>query len=185
MTTIYPQENDRRFSDEIMDNTGVNPALCWQCKCCSGGCPFSDFMDYKPNQILRLVQLGMKKEVLECATIWICVGCHTCSMECPTGIDMAALNDGLRQMARKEGFLPAEPDIMAFHKEVINSIHRHGRTHKLEIMLRYKLHKRNWLADFNVGLRMLSKRKLDIMPSKIQKIGEIKLLFEKSGEKGP
>ena len=174
---------NNRFSAMIMEKAGVNTNLCWQCKCCSGGCPFSDFMDYLPNQLIRLVQLGMKKEVLGCSTIWICVGCHTCSMECPQAIDMAAVNDALRQMAREDGYTPGEPDILAFHEEVMNSIYRHGRAHKLEIMIRYKMHRGNWLADFNLGLRMLSKRKLDLLPSKVKHIRAVKQLFEKEGEK--
>lgn len=182
MSPIVSLNNPSGFSGEIMEQTGVNTGLCWQCKCCSGGCPFSDFMDYLPNQVIRLIQLGLKEEVLGCATIWICVGCHTCSMECPVGIDMAAVNDGLRQMCREAGRKPAEPDIMAFHKEVTHSIHRYGRTHKLEIMMRYKMHKGNWLADFNVGLRMLSKRKLDLMPSKVNNVGAVRRLFDKTGE---
>ncbi len=71
----------------------------------------------------------------------------------------------------------AEPDIYNLHKEVLHSIERYGRTHKLEIMMRYKLRKKNWLTDFTVGLKMLAKRKLDLLPSRIGDIGKIKRLF--------
>jgi hypothetical protein len=53
------------------------------------------------------------------------------------------------------------PDILEFHKEVINSVERFGRTHKLEIMLRYKLRMHQWFQDMDIGLKMLAKRKLD------------------------
>ena len=49
--------------------------------------------------------------------------------------------------------------------------------------MRYKMHKGNWLADFNVGLRMLSKRKLDLMPSKVKNVEAVRRLFDKTGEK--
>ena len=52
---------------------------------------------------------------------------------------MASVMDALRQTAIAEGVKIAEPHILNFHKEVVNSIRRHGRTHKLEIMMRYKL----------------------------------------------
>jgi hypothetical protein len=71
----------------------------------------------------------------------------------------------------------AEPDIYNLRKEVLHSIERYGRTHKLEIMMRYKLRKKDWLTDFAVGLKMLSKRKLDLLPSRIAGIGKIKRLF--------
>ena len=159
---------DPDFKARIISNAATNINLCWHCNCCSGGCPFSQAMDYLPNQVIRLVQLGMKPEALSCSSIWICVGCHTCSVQCPMAIDMAAFMDALRQEALAEKVTPAEPDVYHFHREVLNSIRRYGRTHKLEIMFRYKLQKQDWLQDIDVGLKMLAKRKLDLMPSKVK-----------------
>ncbi len=52
-------------------------------------------------------------------------------------------------------------------------------SHKLEIMLRYKLQQRDWFGDMDVGLKMLAKRKLDLMPLKILNIENVKKLFRK------
>lgn len=174
MTEVEPA-----FTTEINRRSGVNVDLCWQCKTCSGGCPFAEAMDYHPNQIIRLVQLGVKNAALTSSSIWICVGCHTCSTACPQAIDMAAVMDALRQTAIREGVAIAEPHIHDFHKEVVSSIHRYGRTHKLEIMLRYNLARRDPFADFNLGLRMLQKRKLDLLPSKVRRMPDIRKLFKK------
>ena len=139
-------------------------------------------MDYPPNSIIRLAQLGFRKEALENSGIWICVGCNTCSVQCPNAIDISAVNDALRQMALEEGAEAAEPHILAFHKEVLSSIKRYGRTHKLEIMMRYKLKKRDWFSDVLVGMKMLVKRKLDLLPSTVKAVGEIRRFFRrKSG----
>jgi heterodisulfide reductase subunit C len=177
--TIFPSKRDPDLCTRIIDKAGSNINLCWHCSCCSGGCPFSQAMDYLPNQVIRMAQLGMKQEVLACSAIWICVGCHTCSIQCPMAIDMAAFMDALRQEAIAEGVPIAEPDIFNFHKEVLNSIRRHGRTHKLEIMFRYKLQKKDWMKDLDVGLKMLAKRKLDLMPSKVKNIQKVAKMFEK------
>jgi len=72
----------------------------------------------------------------------------------------------------------AEPDILKFHREVLNTIHRYGRTHKLEIMLRYKLHKRDWFSDMGVGMKMLTKRKLELLPSRVKHMKDIKDFFK-------
>jgi len=114
---------------------------------------------------------------LRCSAIWICVGCHTCSSECPQAIDISAIMDALRQIAIEEGVPVAEPDILGFHNEVLKSIDRYGRTHKLEIMLRYKARKLDLFSDINVGLRMLAKRKLDLKPSKVNDIEKVHQLF--------
>jgi len=90
---------------------------------------------------------------------------------------MPAIMDTLRQMAMEEGVDIAEPDILNFHKEVLNSIKRYGRTHKLEIMLRYKIKQRDLFSDMDVGLKMLAKRKLDLTPSKIKGIENIRQFF--------
>lgn len=168
---------DPKFSFEIKRLAGTDFNACLQCRSCSGGCPFSDYMDYMPNGVMRLVQLGLKQEALSCNTIWICVGCHTCSIQCPMAIDIPGVMDALRERALAEGVTVIEPDILAFHREVLNSIARYGRTHKLEIMLRYKLKMRDLFSDLDVGLRMLAKRKLDLTPSRIEQIATLQKVF--------
>ena len=172
-------QNRGDFAKAVSCRSGVNISLCWHCKCCSSGCTFSDAMDYHPNQVIRLVQLGMKQTALSASAIWICVGCNTCSVECPQGIDMAPVMDTLRQMAIEEGVRIGEPDILTFHKEVVHSIRRYGRTHKIEIMMRYKLRKRDWFSDMNVGMRMMVKRKLDLRPSKVHHLYRVRNIFKK------
>ena len=81
-------------------------------------------------------------------------------------------------MALAEGVDTPEPDVLSFHREVLSSIERYGRTHKLEIMFRYKLRKFDLLSDINVGMRMLAKRKLDLRPSRVKAIEEISQLFK-------
>lgn len=180
-TPIYDVTNladgNSHFADEIKMKSSIDFNRCLHCRCCAGGCPFYQAMDYAPHEVIRLVQLGMKQEAMECSTIWICVGCHTCTIQCPMAIDISAVMDAVAQTVLLESDRVAEPDIIHLHKEVLRSIERYGRTHKLEIMLRYKIQKRDWLKDLDVGLKMLKKRKLDLMPSRVKDIGQIKMLF--------
>jgi heterodisulfide reductase subunit C len=138
-------------------------------------------MACRPNGVIRLLQLGRVREALQSSDIWYCIGCNTCSMACPQAIDIAAFMDVMRQMALEGGLPPAEPDILAFHREVVGSIHRYGRTHKLEIMMRYKLGQLDLFSDIDLGLKMLAKRKLDLLPSKIADPGIMKRIFEACG----
>ena len=168
---------NQQFMARVIKRSGVNLGLCWHCNCCAGGCPFVEAMDYTPNGVIRLVQLGCKKEALESSSIWICVGCNTCSVECPQAIDIPAIMDTLRQIAMEDDADIAETDILNFHKEVLNSIRQYGRTHKLEIMLRYKIKQRTLFSDMEIGLKMLAKRKLDLTPSKVKGIEGIRQFF--------
>jgi heterodisulfide reductase subunit C len=168
---------DTTFAAEVKRRSGVNIDLCWHCRSCAGGCPFVKAMDYPPNQVIRYVQLGQQKQALESSGIWICVGCNTCSIQCPNAIDIPAVNDALRQMAMQQNVV-AEPNILNFHRAVLQSIERYGRTHKLEVMLRYKLKKHDWFTDMAVGLKMFAKRKLELLPSRSTNIGDIRKLFD-------
>jgi heterodisulfide reductase subunit C len=162
---------------ELARSCGVDFNACYHCRCCGNGCPFLESMDFPPNSVIRLLQLGQIEEALTSRTIWTCVGCNTCSMQCPMAIDIPALMDSLRQMALERKVAIAEPDVVDFHKAVLDSIARYGRTHKLEIMMRYKLKTRTFLQDWQVGLKMLAKRKLDLTPSRVKSLSVVQALI--------
>lgn len=168
------------FITEVTRRSGTVPTRCYNCSACSGGCQFAHIMDRKPHEIIRLVQLGLKEEALTASGPWICVGCNTCSMECPNGIDIPAVMDTLREMAIARDKVPDE-EIYHFHREMLGSVKRHGRTHKLEIMMRYKLATRDFFSDMDLGVRMLTRRKLHILPSRVKALGDIRNLFKKAG----
>jgi heterodisulfide reductase subunit C len=183
-TLIDLKSCDRSFRHEVNELSGENVGLCWHCRTCAGGCPYVKAMDYHPHAVFRLVQLGLRREALENSTIWICVSCNTCSIQCPAAIDIPAIMDALRHMAVEEGVKIAQPEIVKFHEEVLSSIARYGRTHKLEIMMRYKVRMRQWFQDMDLGLKMLARRKLDLKPSKINRPEEVSRLFTGSAEDG-
>jgi heterodisulfide reductase subunit C len=175
---------DRSFRREVNELSGENVGLCWHCRTCAGGCPYVKAMDLHPHAVFRLVQLGLRREALESSTIWICVSCNTCSIQCPAAIDIPAIMDALRHMAVEERVNIAQPEIVKFHEEVLASIERYGRTHKLEIMMRYKVRMRQWFQDMDLGFKMLARRKLDLTPSKINRPEEVSRLFARSAEDG-
>jgi len=115
----------------------------------------------------------------------ICVGCHTCSSQCPMNIDLAAVMDTSRLMAVEQGVAIANHHILDFHEEVLRSLERYGRAHKLSIMLRHKLTTKSWFKDLDLGLKMLAKRKLDLWPSRVKNIKEIHGLFQCYWREGP
>ncbi|MBM4300631.1 MAG: heterodisulfide reductase [Deltaproteobacteria bacterium] len=174
---IVLAEQDRFLAGDIKRLSGTDLSRCYHCRSCGNGCPFIRGMDYPPNGIIRLVQYGLRRQALESHAIWICVGCHTCSVQCPMAIDIAAVMGTLRHLALEEGVVIAESNILDFHREVLHSINQYGRTHKLGIMLRYKVRVRQWFADLDVGLRMLAKRKMDLTASRVKAIDEITRLF--------
>ena len=49
----------------VADLSGQNVLACYQCGKCSAGCPAAEAMDLLPNQVMRLVQLGLVEFINE------------------------------------------------------------------------------------------------------------------------
>jgi heterodisulfide reductase subunit C len=164
---------------EFSLESGINVQDCYQCQKCSAGCPVVFAMDYKPNQIMQMVSLGMKDRVLSCKTIWVCASCYTCSTRCPNDINIAGVMDWLRQTALREGVAPAEKEVSLFHAAFLDSVRSHGRVHELGMVARYKMKTGRYWDDFRLGWKMLTKGKLKLWPSKVGGKREIAALFAK------
>jgi len=172
-----PSREIKDLGREIKELSHTDFSLCYQCQACFSGCPFTGAMDYSPNQIIRLLQLGLFEEAFVSRTIWICVGCDNCSWQCPMAIDMPSIMDVLRQKNLELGLPVAMPEVYNFHLETLRSIQNYGRTHKMGIMFKYKLREGSWFQDMDVGFKMLTKRKLHLLPSKIKSVREIREFF--------
>ena len=105
---------------EIESRTGINIFNCYQCGKCSAGCPSISEMDISPCEIIRLVQLGQEKEVLDSKTIWICASCFTCVTRCPKGVDLAKVMEALRQITLRKNVDYVSP--LSIPKEVLSQV---------------------------------------------------------------
>ncbi|MEJ5376484.1 MAG: 4Fe-4S dicluster domain-containing protein [bacterium] len=157
------------FLQEVASRSGVSLGACFHCLSCAAGCPALEIMDFRPNQIIRMIQRGMKNQVLESRTIWICIGCFNCLDQCPNRVDIPCLMDTLRQMALEQGFMVAEPGILAFHKEFLRQVKNRGRIFEVGFMMRYKLATGKLFQDMRPGLQMMLKGRLQLSPSRVRR----------------
>ena len=72
---------------------------CIQCGTCSATCPTAYAMDYSPRHLWRMVQLGLRDEVLRSHTFWLCTTCKACQVRCPRGIDLMDAMIALKEYA--------------------------------------------------------------------------------------
>ncbi|HVN96871.1 MAG TPA: 4Fe-4S dicluster domain-containing protein [Syntrophorhabdaceae bacterium] len=177
--------NDLTFLNEIEDKSGQKVSACYQCYKCTTGCPVAGEMDIYPHRIIRHIILGDREKVLASATIWTCLQCTTCSVRCPNDIDIAHVFDTLRKIAVAE-HREAERDTWAFYRYFLDSVKKHGRLHELEAIMHYKLAKKDFFSDTKMGLGMLTKGRMGILPHNIKDKKLMKKIFTrtKSGDKG-
>ena len=91
------------FAAEVRKETSQDVSLCYQCGNCTAGCPYTEFFDFPVNQIMHLIQMGMRDAALSSRAIWLCATCETCTTRCPCEIDVAHIMDSLRATALREG----------------------------------------------------------------------------------
>jgi heterodisulfide reductase subunit C len=107
MEAIELSEQDHQFKYQISEEPGgENIKACFACGVCTGGCPVSDIDEaYNPRKIIRMILLGLKKEVLSSDLIWMCALCYNCSFHCPQNVKFENVMEALRHMAVKEGYV--------------------------------------------------------------------------------
>lgn len=167
-----------QFADEVFHHTGVNVRECYQCGKCSAGCPIAFSMDIRPNRIIRMIQLGMKDEVLDSRTIWICATCSTCTARCPRGVDPARIMDGLRVMAFQAGRTAKAKNEAILHKLFMDSIGKYGRLYELGVLAGLNIKTGNLFKDADIGFKMFTKGKISLFPPKIKGANEVKKIIE-------
>lgn len=172
-------QSPHSFLREIEKRSGENLNLCYQCLKCTVGCPTAPYMDIRPNSLIRMIQMGKKKEVLESSAIWLCVSCETCGTRCPNQIDIGVLMDALREMAVDEGIHAKEKNIHLLHEAFIQSIRRGGRVHEATMLIDYKLRSKDFFTDLLPGMKLFMKGKIPLLPSLVKGRGEVKRIFER------
>ena len=155
----------------IEEKTGQNAYLCYQCIRCTSGCPVTDFFDYTPNEVMRLVQIGDDETVLNAKTPWLCAACLTCSTRCPQSLDIARIMETLTQVALERDIKPV-PEVAFFNKVFMTDANLFGRVFELGMMGTMYLYNavatrdpRVVFADMDLGLEMIKKSKLAFLPT--------------------
>ena len=169
--------SDRLLSKSSLDSV----SRCFQCKKCSCGCPLGFCMDTLPHQVMRLVQLGSEHEVLSINTHWICSSCQTCTTRCPNDIDIAGVMDEIRQQASRQRTV-SERTLELFHRLFLREVRRHGRLHELSVIAKYKLLSGQFFTDIPMGVGMLLRRKLKLVPKRIARPREMRGLYGKDSK---
>lgn len=181
-STVRRLEPDWSFCAEVQAGTGEPVSRCFQCKKCTGGCPVAAFMDVSPHRVIRLIQIGLREEVLSSSTVWICASCRACEARCPNDINIARVMDYLKtRIISAQGEIP-ERRVFHFHRSFLSTVRAYGRAHEISMIGLYKLRSRAFLDDLAMGGRMLVKGRLPLVPEIIRGRGELGRIFRRAKE---
>jgi heterodisulfide reductase subunit D len=98
---LATRDLDVKFGEEVTPDLSLL-RTCIQCGTCSASCPTAYAMDYTPRQLWKLIQLGLKDEVVNSRTFWLCTTCKACTVRCPRGIDLTQTMLMLKEYAVRE-----------------------------------------------------------------------------------
>lgn len=181
------KESRRDFIKQVQKMPGGEKILeCIQCGSCAGGCPTMFAMDYSPMQIIKMINLGMKEQVLSSSTIWVCSTCYTCATRCPRNVDFTAIMMSLRNQAIRENVVKDSVK-SDFHKYFFEIVNKYGRIHEPELFVKFLD-----VTDFDgllhnarFGLRLFKRGKMHIKAPKIDQVSWVNSILEKTEEKEP
>jgi heterodisulfide reductase subunit D len=94
---------------------------CLQCGTCSASCPAAELMDYTPRQIWQLMRLGLREQVMNTRTFWLCTQCYACQIRCPRGIHIGETMRRLREWAVAQGY--EIPTAIVNLRQAVNTTH--------------------------------------------------------------
>jgi len=182
---VVNSESGKDFLREVMKMPGGEKILgCIQCGTCAGGCPTRFAMDYSPMQIIKMINLGMKRDVLSSSTIWVCSACYTCATRCPRNVSFTTLMMSLKNRAILENMVENSVD-SNFHKYFFEVVNKYGRIHEPELLVKLmdKTDLRSLQHNANLGLRLLKKGKLRMRAPKTEQNKWVNNMLEKTSEK--
>ena len=99
-------ELDPHFREEVAAEAGgENIRRCFQCGTCVAMCPVAEHdARYDPRRIIRMVNMGMRKQVLSGPGIWLCSGCYNCFERCPQDVKPTQILQAIQHIASREGY---------------------------------------------------------------------------------
>jgi len=186
VTAAAPKKGRLDFIQEVEKLPGGDKVLeCIQCGVCAGSCPTRFAMDYSPTQILKMINLGMREQVLSSSTIWECTSCHTCAARCPRGIEITTLMMTLKNLSLKANLAKSKTK-PKFHKSFFEVINKYGRLSETVLMTKTmkKSDPKAMMHNASLGLRMARKGKIRLRPEKIEHTADLENMLKKTtGEK--
>jgi heterodisulfide reductase subunit C len=173
------------YREKLIERVEADTRDCYQCGNCSAGCPAAFTFDYTPNQVMRMLQVGLIDRVLDSRAIQLCVQCLTCTARCPRNIDIAGIFEDLKTIATaQERDVPEHAK--TFNKSFMGAVARFGQLPELYMMAMFFMGTMNpkmAMGDAGLAIPMVIKGKMQFIPRKAKGAAEVSRIYKKTMEK--
>ena len=177
----HESELDREFAAKVAKRAyGEKLFTCIQCGTCAATCPVSQYMDYTPRRIIAMVREGFRDEVLNCQTIWLCVSCYACTVDCPREIKITDVMYALKQEAMAQGVYPKRFPIPVLAREFFRGVERTGRSSEGPLMVRFflKTNPLGMLRNISIAWRLWRTGRLSLRQERTRDRGTVRTLLQ-------
>ena len=154
---------------------------CIQCGTCTASCRNAHLMDSTPRRLWRLVVTGNTEAVFRSKTFALCSACYYCTLRCPRGLPLTEAMHALKRIAARYDVAAYRPNAR-FYGSFMDSVRRHGRVNEMEFMRRYFILMKNPAIPLKftpLGIKLLRKGKISILPDKSKPEHPLNALFER------
>ncbi len=141
-------------------------------------------MDHTPRALFAMIRADMREEVFSSNTPWFCISCYYCTVRCPQEVHITDIMYTLKSMAASRGYARNTPwaDFsLAFNEYVYNN----GRAFEFGLAALQSLRHpslRNFPGLAQLGMGMLSKRRMTFMPSRIEGLENLQSILMRADE---
>ena len=122
----YDADQAAFYREKLAERVQTDVRDCYQCGNCTASCPAAFTFDYTPNQLMRMLQIGLIDRVLDSKAIQLCVQCLTCTGRCPRNIDIAGIFEDLKTVAAAQDRKVPE-HVKTFNETFMGAVARFGR----------------------------------------------------------
>lgn len=153
---------------------------CIQCGICTALCPTAYAMDYTPRELWKLIQAGLRDEVLNSTALWLCTLCHSCTTRCPRGVPMAETMAALKRLSiakRAKG----SRRMARFYQDLLHRVRKHGRLYGVELLSPWRISPLHLPRQAMLRLTLWRKDKLPLAHPTIEE-GGLEVLYRKVKE---
>ncbi len=138
-------------------------------------------MQHTPRQIFAMIRADMESEVLSSNTPWYCVSCYFCMVRCPQEIHIPDIMYTLKGMAI-EAEMYGERVAPDLADSFVGYVENYGRSFEFGLATRHYLRHQplKLLGKAQIGLGMLTKDRLELTPTKIKQIDQLRAILRRA-----